>query len=96
MSGLIYRSDAMQLIDKLLENSNEITRSIWFEEVNNLPQAEAAPTVESEQRIAELEAKLKVAREALDKLARLGNEPRLGNSVGNEIAKEALNKIGNK
>lgn len=29
-------------------------------------------------------------REALDKLARLGNEPHLGNSIGNDIAREAL------
>lgn len=29
-------------------------------------------------------------RNALDKLARLGNEPLYGNSLGNEIAKEAL------
>lgn len=34
-------------------------------------------------RISHLEA-------ALDKLARLGNEPHLGNSVGNTIAREAL------
>jgi ubiquinone biosynthesis protein UbiJ len=29
-------------------------------------------------------------RAALDRLARLGNEPHYGNSVGNEIAREAL------
>ena len=29
-------------------------------------------------------------RDALDKLARLGNEPRYGNSVGNRIAQDAL------
>ena len=29
-------------------------------------------------------------RDALDKLARLGNEPRYGNSIGNRIAQEAL------
>lgn len=29
-------------------------------------------------------------REALEKLARLGNEPLLGNSIGNRIAQEAL------
>ena len=28
--------------------------------------------------------------EALERLAKLGNEPRYGNSVGNEIAKAAL------
>ena len=29
-------------------------------------------------------------REALNKLARLGNEPRYGNSIGNRIAQDAL------
>ena len=29
-------------------------------------------------------------REALDKLARLGNEPEFGNSIGNDIARAAL------
>lgn len=32
--------------------------------------------------------------EALDKLARLGNEPHLGNSIGNDIAIDALRKVG--
>jgi len=32
--------------------------------------------------------------EALEKLARLGNEPHYGNSVGNEIALDALRKAG--
>jgi hypothetical protein len=38
----------------------------------------------------EMEAKLDRYREALEKLARLGNEPRLGNSEGNCIAQKAL------
>ena len=29
-------------------------------------------------------------REALEKLARLGNEPHYGNSIGNRVAQEAL------
>ena len=37
-----------------------------------------------------LAAENKRLREALEKLARLGNEPMLGNSVGNIIAQEAL------
>ena len=37
-----------------------------------------------------LEAENQRLREALEKLARLGNEPMLGNSVGNIIAQEAL------
>lgn len=39
---------------------------------------------------AELENKNEALREALDRLARLGNEPYFGNSIGNEIAKAAL------
>lgn len=37
-----------------------------------------------------LENRLAVARAALDKLARLGNEPNYGNSEGNIIAFNAL------
>lgn len=32
--------------------------------------------------------------EALEKLAKLGNEPYYGNSIGNEIALDALRKAG--
>lgn len=35
-----------------------------------------------------------VMREALEKLAKLGNEPHYGNSIGNQIAREALAKVG--
>jgi hypothetical protein len=31
---------------------------------------------------------------ALEKLARLGNEPHYGNSIGNQIARDALSKGG--
>lgn len=31
---------------------------------------------------------------ALEKLARLGNEPHYGNSIGNQIARDALAKVG--
>ena len=31
---------------------------------------------------------------ALEKLARLGNEPHQGNSIGNQIARDALAKVG--
>ena len=41
-------------------------------------------------RIAELEAQLAELREALEKLARLGNGDRYGNSEGNVIAQNAL------
>jgi hypothetical protein len=44
-------------------------------------------------RIAELEAKLTIAIDALDMLSKLGNGDRVGNSIGNDIAVEALNKI---
>jgi hypothetical protein len=36
---------------------------------------------------------LEKVRVALDKLARLGNEPHLGNSVGNVLAQEALSLL---
>ena len=39
---------------------------------------------------ARLTAQVAGLREALEKLARLGNEPHYGNSTGNEIAKQAL------
>ena len=38
----------------------------------------------------DLERRLTIAREALDKLARLGNEPNFGYSEGNIIAFNAL------
>ena len=44
----------------------------------------------TEQQIMELVAQNQQLRLALDKLARLGNEPYLGNSLGNKIAAEAL------
>lgn len=40
----------------------------------------------------ESEAEIRRLREALEKLARLGNEPLLGNSIGNDIAIAALKK----
>lgn len=36
---------------------------------------------------------LKAVKEALEKLARLGNEPHLGNSDGNRIAQVALESL---
>ena len=47
----------------------------------------------AESKIKSLQAQLNVAVEALDKLQRLGNEPCIGNSIGNSIATEALNTI---
>jgi len=49
-----------------------------------------------EQASAELHRLQKVNEvlvEAMEKLARLGNEPMLGNSIGNRIAQVALEKI---
>ena len=43
-----------------------------------------------------LENRLAVARAALDKLARLGNEPNYGNSDGNIIAHYALEQTAPK
>ena len=40
------------------------------------------------------EDKVARLREALDRLARLGNEPEYGNSIGNQIARAALNDQG--
>ena len=37
---------------------------------------------------------LALATEALEKLAKLGNEPHYGNSIGNQIAIDALRKVG--
>ena len=37
--------------------------------------------------------KLAIAKEALEKLAKLGNGDRYGNSIGNSIAMEALDKM---
>lgn len=42
------------------------------------------------QLVADLMAEVGRLRAALDKLARLGNEPHYGNSVGNDIARAAL------
>jgi len=49
-----------------------------------------------EQASAELHRLQKVNEvlvEAMEKLARLGNEPMLGNSIGNRIAQDALEKL---
>ncbi len=55
--------------------------SLWQVKVNELKFTLAA----KDKRIVRYE-------KALDKLARLGNEPMLGNSVGNVIARQALTK----
>ena len=52
-------------------------------------------------QLCDLQATIKALREeatkmveALDKLARLGNEPCLGNSIGNDIAINVLHELG--
>jgi len=50
----------------------------------------AAQDKQSTKGILELEAELKAKTAALEKLAKLGNEPYLGNSEGNVIAQQAL------
>jgi len=45
-------------------------------------------------RIATLEKDNEMMRDALDKLARLGNGDILGNSLGNKIAQEVLRVTG--
>ena len=44
------------------------------------------------QEAKRFEARIEKLETTLDKLARLGNEPHLGNSVGNMIARRALEK----
>ena len=53
---------------------------------------EAIGRLRSRKVAATLAAENKELREALDRLARLGNEPLYGNSVGNVIAQHALAK----
>lgn len=52
--------------------------------------AMAEQTNELQSQLAAQAAHIALLREALDKLARLGNEPLLGNSIGNQIAQQAL------
>ena len=56
-------------------------------------QAQVFKTVFDDRNLNELTAKLDKAREALDRLSRLGNEPLLGNSDGNKIARMALEEL---
>lgn len=44
--------------------------------------------------IAFWEARCRIAVETLDKLQRLGNEPNIGNSTGNTMARHCLRDIG--
>ncbi len=46
-------------------------------------------------RLTVTSKKLAIARAGLQRLARLGNEPNLGNSIGNTIAIETLTAIDN-
>jgi len=66
-------------------------------EVARLKQVEIALTPlhhSTDADVAKLQEKLKVAREALNELARLGNGCNYGNSLGNTIAIKALATIG--
>lgn len=59
------------------------------------PDETIIPKVICEQSSLELRRLQKVNEiltEAMEKLARLGNEPMLGNSIGNRIAQDALKK----
>jgi hypothetical protein len=62
--------------------------------LNMLPELEEAKEdiYSFEKQVAALEARVKELEGALDKLARLGNEPYFGNSIGNQIAQAALKK----
>ena len=74
---------AHQIIIGLDAEIERLTAQLKATEANEQVLADAnKPLLE---RIAELEA-------ALDKLARLGNEPHYGNSDGNVIAQKALAK----
>lgn len=60
------------------------------------PDEAVVPKYICEQASAELHRLQKINQiliEAMEKLARLGNEPMLGNSIGNKIAQDALEKI---
>ena len=49
--------------------------------------------LEANRENAELKERLSIAEEALEKLAKLGNGDRYGNSIGNEIALRTLTKL---
>jgi len=58
--------------------------------LHNENQAAHAVGIQQEREMMVLEAEVERLRAALEKLARLGNEPHYGNSDGNMIARNAL------
>jgi hypothetical protein len=68
-------------------------RAIYVNEAM-IDRIEALCNEEVSKKIAELERQLAEATEALEKLARLGNGDRYGNSDGNVIAQQALKALG--
>jgi len=61
--------------------------------LNSCIGGEGSLTTDNLVTIGRLETKLAIAIDALDMLSKLGNGDRVGNSIGNDIAVEALTKI---
>ena len=53
-------------------------------------------SVSFRKQLTEVQAENEALREALEKLSRLGNGDQYGNSIGNEIARAALARVGEK
>jgi hypothetical protein len=75
----------MDIIDELLGATS------WTRSEVSARAATEIQTLREKLRIAG--ERLSVAEEALEKLAKLGNGDRYGNSAGNTMAQEALAKI---
>jgi hypothetical protein len=73
-------------------NANEL--SDWIE--NNAPFGKYETAKQAVVMIRQQQAEIEVYKEALEKLARLGNGDSYGNSIGNDIAIEALRKAQEK
>jgi len=67
-------------------NANELADKLEARVMSELPLNQAATMLRQQQ------AEIEVYREALEKLARLGNGDSYGNSIGNGIAIDALRK----
>ena len=78
--------------NKMTDKQLQVKRDIIIEMECRMKEMRADSVVEiaAKEEIKQLQAENIKMREALDKIARLGNEPFMGNSVGNNIAIEAL------
>lgn len=95
-SELSMFSTRDDLIDAQAERVKELETKVsaydkWLSEGVYYTTAEAFELHDGyNSKIAQLQLDKQKLRDALDRLARLGNEPNFGNSVGNVIAREAL------